>query len=171
MSQGVRQWLLNVVAVLLVSSTAMSQKPAPYHEADATIDSVTNWHQLRKWSAKYGKYAFADINEIESEFVVHTLAAHWETLPALAHETSRHQWFLKYVLGHIDATTNYDDLRAIISHSTERCPKKYQTLCAMLHNAASQALAEGIKVTGQLRPNKPSGLTSTLKCNKSDRWR
>ena len=101
------------------------------------------------WKALYVSYSRfkscdqgGDISEGYSESVVRLLADHWDRLPELAALSGKHRGFTEFVLRHIDATTNDDDLKKIAESSGKRCPLGVAALCAAIHKQAKAAIEE-----------------------------
>jgi hypothetical protein len=110
--------------------------------ADKVFFKVKSWSGLRKWFESYVDCDDGSLAEGVSDYVVVSLAQHWPDLPKLERQIEKNSRFEAFVLRHIDATTDLDDLAAIGRNATERCPSRSTTLCASLANAAREALKE-----------------------------
>ena len=107
------------------------------------IDHIATWKDLYDSFKQYqgcddGAYA-----EGYSDFVVRTLASKWLTLSDLHLLTSKDNNFRSFVIQHIDATTDYDDLKVIVKNATTICPTDFKSLCSDVLRAAEAALKEG----------------------------
>jgi hypothetical protein len=77
-----------------------------------------------------------------SENVVRLLAKDWKHIADSDSLIASDRIFRRFVLNHIDATTNPDDLRMIISNSRERCPATTRQLRRSFESEAQSALKE-----------------------------
>jgi len=84
-----------------------------------------------------------DVAETFSDFVVHRLATRWSTTPALAELVAKDSAFGAFVVKHVDATADSDELRRVIIHSSAACPRPARSLCAAINAAATNAAAQG----------------------------
>lgn len=134
-----------VLAILpgCIHHTSLSTDPTHCADAaDAALVQLGSWEALRQWFEQYPQYDDGYFAEGISQFVVHTLATRWETLDNLQDEFAINRSFRKFVLSHIDSTTDWEDLRAVVEHSKVRCPRRLKTLCTELAIEAQRALEE-----------------------------
>jgi hypothetical protein len=102
----------------------------------------------RDWKAFYRVFkrlAHCDdgaMAENFSENVVRLLAKDWKLISDLDTLAASDQIFRRFVLNHIDATANPDDLRIIIGNSRERCPATALQMCRSIESEAKSALKE-----------------------------
>jgi hypothetical protein len=80
--------------------------------------------------------------EEASDDVVVQLSHHWRKsiIELKRYETNRA--FISFVLRHIDATTDSDDLRAILTKTKTACPIGARSTCRKVEAAAASALQE-----------------------------
>jgi hypothetical protein len=103
---------------------------------------------LRTWDAlykSYSSYRHCDdglIGENYSESVARILVDHWNTLPRFAFLTRQSSEFRRFVLKHIDASLDRDDLTGIRKKATTQCPKGLRVLCDEMSKQANTALKE-----------------------------
>lgn len=104
---------------------------------------------MRSWDALYRSYhRFAprcddgSIAEGYSESVARILVDHWDTLPRLSELAEQNHAFKKFVLQHIDATMDSEDLHKIRERATRRCPSGQGNLCAQIKREAARAINE-----------------------------
>lgn len=123
-------------------------------EADA-MKAESEADSLRTWDALYRSYRHFShcddgaISEGYSESVARILADHWETLPRLAVLSHNNEDFLRFVVGHVDATLNMDDVKKIRSSASRQCPAGQNDLCKRLALAAQTAIKEDAEVSKQ----------------------
>lgn len=103
---------------------------------------MTSWSALREWYAAYPDCDDGALSEGVSDYVVVSLARKWQDLPKLKSQIKRSSGFRDFVLGHINATTDWDDLQAVVDNATQRCPTRSATLCASIAAAARKAYEE-----------------------------
>jgi hypothetical protein len=70
------------------------------------------------------------------------LAYRWGQLAHLQALGAQDDRFLKFVLDHIDATTNDDDLAQVVTNTSQSCPSEEAKLCAAILLRARAALVE-----------------------------
>lgn len=113
-----------------------------YDKADEAMTKLHTWHDLRIWFESYPGCDDGYFAEGISDFVVASLAKKWTTLSALNKELINHMAFEDFILKHIDATTDYDDLKVIIHNTKENCPAEFVTLCEKIQSNARAALKD-----------------------------
>lgn len=102
----------------------------------------------RSWEAlytSYKSYRLCDdgaIGEGYSESVARLLVDHWNTLPQLAHLARKDAKFRAFVMRHVDATLNVDDVEKIGKNAKTLCPTGLRTVCNDLAKRADSALKE-----------------------------
>jgi len=103
---------------------------------------------LRSWDALYKSYKLCRqcddgaIGEGYSESVARILADHWNTLPEMARLARKDSQFRVFVMGHIDATLNMDDVEKIRKKARAQCPTGLRAVCSDLAKQADAALKE-----------------------------
>lgn len=106
---------------------------------------------LRSWSALYHSYKLyrqcddGAIAEGYSESVARILVDHWETLPELSTFSRRDARFRRFVLRHLDATLNMDDVEMVRRKAQTRCPKALRPVCVDLIRKADSAMSENAR--------------------------
>jgi|ERR1035438_736225 hypothetical protein len=104
--------------------------------------------RLQAWDKLYHSYLHysgcddGSIAEGYSDSVVRILAHHWNTLPQAFPLFASNAGFYKFVLIHIDATTEDDDLEMIRSNAIRSCPTGGNEYCVQIRKAAINALRE-----------------------------
>ena len=81
------------------------------------------------------------IGESFSDYVVHRLATRWETVPQLTRLVNADSVLRAFVIEHIDATADMDELRRLVQLSKTRCPPGSRAFCAAIRVAAEAAVA------------------------------
>jgi hypothetical protein len=100
----------------------------------AEAEAVT----LRAWDGLYRSYKLyrqcddGAIAEGYSESVARILVDHWDTLPQLARLAKEDAEFRRFVMGHVDATLNTDDIAKIRTHAKTKCPAGLRAICTDL---------------------------------------
>ena len=117
---------------VLASDCASKGEPA--------LQRVKSWHNLRVWHDRYPKCDDGDIADLLSVIIVDMLTTEWPTVPALQAEIRVRPTFQRFVVEHVDATANSDDLNTAIRNEESRCPRRSASLCKMLRLAATDAL-------------------------------
>ena len=133
------------VLVFSASIACAQQRPCTDAEAlraDTEADTLRSWDSLYRSYKLYRQCDDGGIAEGYSESVVRILADHWSTLSRLATLSRRDARFRRFVLGHVDATTNPDDLKRIRMNANTQCPPRLSAICADLAKEADAALKE-----------------------------
>jgi hypothetical protein len=103
---------------------------------------------LRTWDTlyrSYKSYQHCDdgaIGEGYSESVARILVDHWQTLPQLDRLARKDAHFRRFVLRHLDATLNMDDVEKVRKTATTQCPSGLRVLCDDLIKQANSAINE-----------------------------
>jgi hypothetical protein len=132
-----RSWLM---LMLILSGT--------YAHAASTCPSLLQPDALRTWNALYKSFESyrqcddSAIGEDYSEAIARILVDHWNTLPDLARIQSKDGKFRSFVLKHIDATLDENDVRKIRKNASAQCPAGLRKLCADMKTQANLALKE-----------------------------
>lgn len=136
---------VGAVGLLLLASGAAHAQGAPCTDAQATraeaeADSLRTWDALYRSYRAYRECDDGAIAEGYSESVARILTDHWSTLPRLARLAKKDDQFWHFVLDHIDASDDPDDLQAIKRHAESRCPAGLRRICRELKRAADSAI-------------------------------
>lgn len=100
------------------------------------------WDALYKSYKVHGNCDDGIMAENYSESVARILVDHWTTLPRLASLARKDTDFRHFVLKHVDATLDMNDVVKVRTNAETQCPKKLQTLCDDLRKQAASALRE-----------------------------
>ena len=110
--------------------------------AEETVATLDSWDDIYNSYKKYNQCDDGALAEGYSDVIVKRLAYHWEQLDKLIKLKSEDENFWKFVIRHIDATTDDDDLRKIISNCEISCQSK--DICKTIEKRAKDALEESI---------------------------
>lgn len=137
---------IGLIVTLLLAQRGYAQKhPCTEGEGRAALDETVT---LRSWDALYKSYKSyrqcddGAIGEGLSESVARILVDHWNTLPRLAELADKDAEFRAFVMHHVDATLNMDDVEKIKKSAKARCPSGLRTLCSDLAKQADSALKQ-----------------------------
>jgi hypothetical protein len=112
--------------------------------------------KLEGWDAFYKSYteyfkpfpecddgAYAEVNSVAT---VYLLAKEWYRLGRFyeIHKTDRGFWI--FVLRHIDATVELNDLSMIVENSMKKCPKGRRQFCDAINKNALDAYQEALNL-------------------------
>jgi hypothetical protein len=134
-----------LVATLLLLVTILANASAAnicYDKADPALTNLRTWQDLRFWYESYSGCDDGYFAEGISDFVVKSLANRWQTLLALQREITKNSGFKSFVMNHIDATTDENDLRMVVTNSKAQCPSNLRPLCKEIEENAQTALKE-----------------------------
>ena len=119
---------------------AKSCSPKDAEAADALLDGLDSWAKLGAAVKQYGHCDDGSIAEGNSEAVVRLLVDQWKTLPQLSGLVRRDPVLKRFVLRHVDATLDTDDLNKIRMSASTSCPGGAALLCSELLAAANRAI-------------------------------
>ncbi len=134
--------LLAMLALALLPARAAIAEDRCNDTADRLLFKAKSWADLRRWSTSYADCDDGGLAEGASDYVVVFLAKKWRDLPKLEREIKREPRFRAFVLRHIDATADTDDIEAVKENATQRCPARSSDLCAAIASAAQSALED-----------------------------
>jgi hypothetical protein len=80
-----------------------------------------------------------------SDFVVQSLAKYWDRFDELLSFTKKDPSFQSFILKHIDATTDLDDLKTAAKNVHDKCPTSAVSFCKEIEKKARAAI-EDIRV-------------------------
>ncbi len=143
-----RRRLLSTIALMTMSASCAVGQSVPCSATDSKnaldqADRLRTWQTLYRTYKRYDQCDDGGIGEGFSESVARILADHWRTLPQLSSLVKRDAGFRRFVLRHIDATLNPDDVNKIISKANASCPVGLGSLCNDIKKNAAIALKEG----------------------------
>jgi hypothetical protein len=104
------------------------------------LSKVKSWADLHRWFKDYADCDDGNLVDDVAEYVTSSLARDWQDLSKLGQEIKREPRFKAFVLRHIDATVDTEDLEAVRKNADQRCPAGSEPLCASIASAAQSAL-------------------------------
>ena len=137
---------IGLFVTLLSAQAGYAQKhPCSDDEGRTALNEAAT---LRSWDAlykSYKSYRHCDdgaIGEGYSESVARILVDHWSTLSRLSQLGNKDAGFRAFVVHHVDATLNMDDVKNVKRRAKAQCPNELRTLCSDLAKRADSALKE-----------------------------
>ena len=127
--QGITVTLGLIIAMFSVQAGHAQRRPCTEVEGRRALDQAAT---LNSWDALYRSYKSyrqcddGAIGEGYSESVARVLVDHWHTLPQLARLASNDVEFRAFVIGHVDATLDMDDVEKIRNKAKAQCPTDYE---------------------------------------------
>jgi hypothetical protein len=140
-----KRTLLVSMFLLVSSNMQATEKDCSKNEAVAAeteAGTLKNWQDIYQSYKKYHQCDDGGIAEGYSDSITLLLAKHWESLKELKRHIAIDKGFLKFVLKHIDATTNPDDVRKVYINASKHCPKGCSKLCLQIKKQTKDALRE-----------------------------
>ena len=107
--------------------------------ADGATDSLKTWPEFYAVFRQYGQCDDGAPGEGFSDSAVHLLASRWNALPQAADIARKDPVFRAFLLKHIDATADSDELLKIEKNAKRRCPTGLRALCRDIGKAVSLA--------------------------------
>jgi hypothetical protein len=115
---------------------------AEAQRAEADTDTLRSWDALYSSYRLYQRCDDGAIAEGYSEAVARILVDHWSTLFRLASLAKADSHFRRFVIAHVDATLNINDIKKIKTNAKTRCPSGSRWICTDLTTEADAALKE-----------------------------
>ena len=143
------QTMITIAIILSVWCAGFADE-SPCTDAKQALtegDRLRSWNALRRSYKLYAKCDDGALAEGYSEAVARILVDRWSTLPRLALLAKDDDKFLHFVLKHVDATLDTNDLRTIRTRAQKQCPVGLGTLCNDLGRRADSALKEAASPT------------------------
>jgi hypothetical protein len=142
--------LITFVALVLIVSTPIAVAKTCSLTDSINAEKATD--NLKSWADIYDAFVRhtpqcddGGVAEGFSDRIVHLLASNWDALPKLNSLTKKDALFKPFILKHIDATADTNELRLIVKKSNSECMVKYQRLCFQIGKAAAAAVKEAEK--------------------------
>jgi hypothetical protein len=129
----------------LQSLRRREERPCTEVESRRALDEagvLRSWYALYRSYKSYRQCDDGAIGEGYSESVARILVDHWNTLPQLARLARNDADFRAFVIGHVDATLNMDDVEKIRRNAKAQCPARLRIVCNDLAKQADSALKE-----------------------------
>lgn len=131
----------SVVLVLVLSAIYVG----PCHgDSCPTIltSNPSTWDGLYKSFKSYRQCDDGALGEGYSESVARLLVDRWNTLPRLGRLVGKDPTFRPFILKHVDATLDIQDVQKIRENARTQCPAGLRTFCNDLAKCADLALKE-----------------------------
>ena len=136
--------ILVLVFLVIGSMNSYSEEracsTAEARQADEGVDNLKSWDHLYQWYRRFHHCDDGGQAEGYSEAVARNLVDRWSTLPRLAQLARKDSRFRGFVLKHVNATLNPDDLKRIADNASTRCPAGVRSLCLELNKQAGTVI-------------------------------
>lgn len=109
--------------------------------ADSASDSWRSWPSIYAAYQRYGQCDDGALGEDFSDRIVHLLASNWGTLNQAQRLIAREPAFQAFIIRHIDASADPNELRSVQRYATHSCPPSTTGLCGQIAGAAKSAIA------------------------------
>jgi hypothetical protein len=130
---------IHIIGLVLALSCPGNAQEQRCH---ALVPTLRTWDALYKSFQSNGRCDDGLIGEGYSESVARILVDRWNTTPRLASLVTKSIAFRQFVLRHIDASLDTNDLEKIKARTKTQCPQGLRVLCDDLEKQASSALKE-----------------------------
>jgi hypothetical protein len=131
----------SLVLALVLSATYVGSCHADSCPTILTYNFST-WDAVYTSFKSYRQCDDGVIGEGYSESVARLLVDRWNTLPRLRRLVGKDVGFRSFVLKHVDATLNNEDVQKIQRNARKRCPAGQRELCNEVGKRADLALKE-----------------------------
>jgi len=132
-------------SILAVQVAYAQNRPCADLEVRRSLDEGD---RLRTWDALYNSYKTfgrcddGALGEGYSESVARILADHWNTLPRFVQLAAQNVAFRAFVIRHLDATLNMDDVVKIKHDAQTHCPSGLRKTCNDMVKQANATLED-----------------------------
>lgn len=131
---------MKINGYLLVIFLALSASHAGAEEctkleayaAETVTDYLDSWRNMSRGYTQFKHCDDGSIGEGFSEAVARLFVSQWKRLSQFQQYAAKNPEFEKFVLSHIDATLNVEDLKKIQSLAETSCPAAHRILCAKI---------------------------------------
>jgi hypothetical protein len=107
---------------------------------EATNPARNTWKDLYRLFKTYRGCDDGVFAEGYSDFVAQSLAKHWDRFPELVSLVTNDSVFRDFILRHIDATADQDDITSLLKNVRAQCPSGSTSLCKEIEKAALSAI-------------------------------
>ena len=125
-----------------VSVGAQTKECTQSQQKEAMFFDAKTWNALYSEFKRLGHCDDGAMAENFSDNVVRLLAHNWKQIADLQKLVSSDWTFRRFVLKHVDATTDSEDLKTVLLNSREHCPAGAKQLCQSLEAQSGSALKE-----------------------------
>ena len=135
--------ILGVIVMFSVGRGYAQERPCTDLEGQRGLHEAgtsRSWDALYKFYGLYRQCDDGAIAEGYSESVARILVDHWRTLPRLTRLARKDAEFWAFVLKHVDASLDMDDVNKIKTNAVTRCPKGLRATCNDLVKQANSVL-------------------------------
>jgi len=110
--------------------------------AESASESSRSWPSIFSAYQHYKQCDDGAIAEGFSDNIVHLLASNWGKLNQAKRIIARQPAFQAFIILHIDATADTNELQSIQRYATHSCPPSATGLCRQIAGAAQSAIAD-----------------------------
>ena len=114
--------------------------PLQLRALGSVSSAAGSWKALHVHFQTYGSCDAGPVREGYAHGVVSLLASRWEHLPELARHAREDPAFLDFVVAHLDATSEPQDLEIVRRSAKDLCPRAHRPLCRRLEAQADAVL-------------------------------
>jgi hypothetical protein len=104
--------------------------------------TLKNWQNIYDSYKKYQQCDDGAIAEGYSDLITGLMANNWDTLKDLKMFTETDKEFLKFILRHIDASVDPDDVKKVSDNASQHCAANFSELCSLIKERAKEILKE-----------------------------
>ncbi len=125
-----------------LANAAQTKVCTQAEQIEAMDAAPKDWKAFYRLFKRLGHCDDGAMAENFSDRVVKLLAEDWKNLDDLRILAVSDKSFQRFVLSHIDATVDADELRKVIGNAQQHCPSKAKRLCRLIESKAKSAYAE-----------------------------
>lgn len=142
-------------AQVSTDSSSAAEQQQQIEASDSLLNALHDWDDLHRTFPALLPRDDGYVADGISDFIVQRLAKHWSTFPHLAAFAEADTAFGSWVVSHIDATTDWDDLARIERHARGGGPSRYAAFQRRVLTAAHAANIETHRVFEEAQHTQP----------------
>ena len=127
------------------TDTPGAQNPCSETRVIAAVkesSTLKSWQNIYDSYRKYQQCDDGAIAEGYSDSITGLMANNWDTLKDLKMFTETDKEFLKFILRHIDASVDPDNVKKVSDNAGQHCAANFSELCSLIKERAEEILKE-----------------------------
>lgn len=111
-------------------------------QSEAVVDYLNSWTNAHLAYTQYAKCNNGIFGEGFSEAAIRLFVNDWPELNHFMEIANKDKAFKKYVIEHINATLNQEDLEQVKDLASNKCPKTVELFCKEVVIESGKAISE-----------------------------
>lgn len=107
-------------------------------KSEVIASKLSSWAEIHDAYLNYAHCDDGAIGEGFTQSVVHLLASNWTSMATLQRFTKKDAKFEEFVVKHIDASADPEELKVVANLAKKRCSASANVLCRKIEKAAQK---------------------------------